>query len=273
MKKKIVLLLILVLSIFCIAATGCVTNQVDETVVLTEENASLVFSKVAEQVHGSTVSITCNVNGNTAGGAGVVVSTDGYILTNYHVVKGARDNKVWVHFTDKENPNSTRSYSATIVAEKKDRTDYAKMDLALVKLDSFSASTLDLVPVKIKSEKVKWGEYGIVIGFPKQLGSLVSHAMVSNPSRKILHQIEDTLNTTKEVNLKTEFITLDAPVNPGNSGGGFFDSNGKLAGIVTLRQYGDGTANKDVVFGIGYAIPASSISGYLERYGIRLSAE
>lgn len=73
MKKKIVLLLILVLSIFCIAATGCVTNQVDETVVLTEENASLVFSKVAEQVHGSTVSITCNVNGNTAGGAGVVV--------------------------------------------------------------------------------------------------------------------------------------------------------------------------------------------------------
>ena len=48
MKKKIVLLLILVLSIFCIAATGCVTNQVDETVVLTEENASLVFSKVAD---------------------------------------------------------------------------------------------------------------------------------------------------------------------------------------------------------------------------------
>ena len=44
-----------------------------------------------------------------------------------------------------------------------------------------------------------------------------------------MHQIEDTLNTTKEVNLKTEFITLDAPVNPGNSGGGFFDSNGKLA--------------------------------------------
>lgn len=273
MKKKIVFILVLLLSIICITATGCYTNNIDETVVLTEENASLVFSKVAEQVHGSTVNITCNVNGNTAGGAGVVVSEDGYILTNYHVVKGARDNKVWVHFTDKDNPDSIRSYNATVVAEKNDRTDYAKMDLALVKMDSFSASNQHLTPVKIKSEKVKWGEYGIVIGFPKQLGSLVSHAMVSNPSKKIFHEIKETLNTAKEVSLKTEFITLDAPVNPGNSGGGFFDANGRLAGIVTLRQYDDSENNKNVVFGIGYAIPASSISGYLERYGIKLSAE
>ena len=63
---------------------------------------------------------------------------------------------------------------------------------------------------------------------------------------------------------------LVAPVNPGNSGGGFFDSNGKLAGIVTLRQYDKNDKNEYVTFGIAYAIPAESIVGYVKRYGITM---
>ena len=256
-RKSIVLILVLILSILCITATGCFTKNVTEEVNVANNN--FAFENVVGEVINSTVTITCVTDNGTSGGAGVVVSSEGHILTNYHVISGARS--VTVRFADaEESEYSGLAYNADIVSEIKDGSAYTNMDLALIKIRG-SLST-KFKPVKIKTEQVKWGEYGVIIGNPKQVGSLCAHAMVSNPSRLMEHKVK--------VVHKTEFITLDAPVNPGNSGGGFFDSNGKLAGIVTLRQYDDSEANKNVVFGIAFAMPANTVNKYLQRYGINL---
>lgn len=262
-RKRIIvstLILILLLSI-CLIASGCWPKDVTETPTLSSPN--FVFEKVVNKVLESTVRITCRVSNGTQGGSGVIVSTDGYVLTNYHVVKGAINNEATIKITSLSSKYET-IYEAEILSEIEDNTSYSKMDLAVLKIKSFNSSIKGFTPVSLKSDKVTWGEYGVIIGNPKQLGTYCAHAMVSNPSRKVTHGI-------KQAGFVTDFITLDAPVNPGNSGGGFFDASGKLAGIVTLRQDNKTEgSNKDVIFGIGYAIPADSIRGYLARYKIKL---
>lgn len=267
-KKSVIFLIVLMLFTVVVSVCACTTQNITEYPVL--ENANFAFEKVVSDVLGSTVTITCKVSSGVQGGSGVVVSSDGYILTNYHVVQGAIGNSAKVMFVNEDKPDYGVEYEAEILAEKNDGTKYAKMDLAVLKIKSLNSGLSAFTPVKLKSEKVVWGECGVIIGNPKQLGSMCAHAMVSNPSREMAHKITTTIGKTKEVNLVTDFITIDAPVNPGNSGGGFFDSKGNLAGIVTLRQYDQSSANINVVFGIGYAIPASSIKGYLARYDINL---
>lgn len=258
-KNKICLSIFVFIMMVVVGATAsaCTTNTITENISI--ENGILMFEKIAGAVLPSTVTVTCTTrSGGTAGGAGVVVSSDGYVLTNYHVIKDANGTTATIKFTDEE--GDITKYTAEILSEKNDGSSYSKMDLALLKI-----SGKNFTPVKLKADKVKWGESGLIVGNPKQLGSLCAHAYVSHPGRKVNHEIKNT-----KVNLVTEMITLDAPVNPGNSGGGFFDARGRLAGIVTLRQSVSDTNNENVVFGIGYAIPASSIKGYLARYNITL---
>lgn len=252
MKKKL-FLTALVMLIICIAACGCITQNVTEEVKL--ENSNFAFEKVVSSVIESTVTITCqNESGGTSGGAGVIVTSDGYIVTNYHVVRGDNDGKANVVITSANGVNAY--YTATILPEINDNTDFAKMDLAVLKINSVAG--VHFKPVTFKQNEVTWGEFGVMIGNPKQLGSLCAHAMVSNPKKTIQHKIKYTHNV--------DCIVLDAPVNPGNSGGGFFDASGNLAGIVTLRQYDDSSANQNVTFGIAYAIPSQTVYNYLQRY-------
>ncbi|MDE6967154.1 MAG: trypsin-like peptidase domain-containing protein [Clostridia bacterium] len=266
MKKKGIFIVICVLIVLCATLTGCFTKDITEEVNLS--NANFIFEKVVGKVLESTVTITCSTNSGTSGGAGVVVSSDGYVLTNYHVVQGATS--IRVGFTDPNNPDNVKYEYADYIKELNDSSKYAKMDLALLKINSSLLGKSEFTPVKLKEKDVKYGEYGVVIGNPKQLGNLCAHAMVSHPSRTVNHTINSTIGKSKEVNLTTDFIIIDAPVNPGNSGGGFFDASGNLTGIVTMRQYDATSDNKNVVFGIGYAIPASSIKGYLARYKINI---
>ena len=184
-------------------------------------SANFIFEKVVGEVIDSTVTISCTTSGGTSGGAGVVVSADGYVLTNNHVVKDSTTKTADIRFANGE-------YCQAIILSEKNSGNLASLDLTLLKITDRIKN--DFKPVKLKEEDVKWGEYGVIIGNPKQLGTLCAHAMVSNPKRLMQHSIK-TIHST-------EFITLDAPVNPGNSGGGFFDASGKLAGIVTLRQIG-----------------------------------
>lgn len=262
MKKKSILVLIVIMLItICLVASGCWTKSVTETPTL--GNMNYVFEKVVPSVLESTVRVSCKVANGVQGGSGVIVSSDGYVLTNYHVIKGALNNEVTIRIPSLNSKFETE-HDAEIVKEIDDNSTYSKMDLALLKIKSVTASMNAFKPVTLKLDQVKWGEYGVIIGNPKQLGTSCAHAMVSNPSRRITQDI-------KEFGFTTDFITLDAPVNPGNSGGGFFDVNGKLAGLVTLRQDNKSTtSNKYVIFGIGYAIPAESIRGYLARHKIKL---
>ncbi len=157
-------------------------------------------------------------------GSGVIVSPDGYILTNNHVVDGASD--VRVTFADK------RQLKATVVG-----TD-PKTDIAVLKVDGsgFSAITIG------DSSKVQVGDYALAIGDPFGVGQTVTMGIISATNRGNLG-IEDY----------EDFIQTDAPINPGNSGGALVNDRGELVGINTaILSHGSG-GNE----GIGFAIPVN----------------
>jgi serine protease Do len=155
-------------------------------------------------------------------GSGVIVSPDGYVLTNNHVVDGATDVKVT--FSDK------RQLQAKVVG-----TD-AKTDIAVLKVEGsgFPAITVG------DSSKVEVGDYALAIGDPFGVGQTVTMGIISAKNRGNLG-IEDY----------EDFIQTDAPINPGNSGGALVNDRGELVGINTaILSHGSG-GNE----GIGFAIP------------------
>ncbi len=156
-------------------------------------------------------------------GSGVIVSPDGYILTNNHVVDGATD--VHVTLADK------REFKAHVVG-----TD-PKTDLAVLKIDATNLPTVVLG----NSDKVQVGDYALAVGDPFGLGSTVTMGIISATGRGNLG-IEDY----------EDFIQTDAPINPGNSGGALVNDRGDLIGINTaILSHSEGNQ------GIGFAIPVN----------------
>src|SRR5579864_4597958 len=157
-------------------------------------------------------------------GSGVLVSPDGYILTNNHVIDGATD--VRVTLADK------RQLKAKVVG-----TD-PKTDIAVLKVEGsgFPAITIG------DSSKVQVGDYALAIGDPFGVGQTVTMGIISAMNRGNLG-IEDY----------EDFIQTDAPINPGNSGGALINDRGELIGINTaIISHGSG-GNQ----GIGFAIPVN----------------
>jgi Do/DeqQ family serine protease len=169
-------------------------------------------------------------------GSGVIVSSDGYIITNNHVISGA--DKVEVRLSD------SRVFQARIIG-----TD-PKSEVAVVKID---AKGLPSLPVGDTS-KLRIGTFVLAIGNPFGLGQTVTFGIVSALGRSGLG-ITDYEN----------FIQTDAAINPGNSGGALVNMKGELIGINTsiLSKSGGN-------IGIGFAIPADfaiSIKNSILRYG------
>jgi serine protease Do len=165
-------------------------------------------------------------------GSGVIVSPEGYILTNNHVVDGATDVKVTL--------SDRRELKAKIIG-----TD-PKTDVAVLKLEgsNFPAITLG------DSSKVQVGDYALAIGDPFGVGQTVTMGIVSAKGRGNLG-IEDY----------EDFIQTDAPINPGNSGGALVNDRGELIGINTaILSHGSG-GNE----GIGFAIPAKLAQGVMNQ--------
>jgi serine protease Do len=163
-------------------------------------------------------------------GSGVIVSPDGYILTNNHVVDGATD--VRVTLADK------RQLKAKIVG-----TD-PKTDIAVLKVEGsgFPAITVG------DSSKVQIGDYALAIGDPFGVGQTVTMGIISAMNRGNLG-IEDY----------EDFIQTDAPINPGNSGGALVNDRGELVGINTAILSGGSGGNQ----GIGFAIPINLARGVM----------
>jgi serine protease Do len=170
-------------------------------------------------------------------GSGVVISPDGYILTNNHVVDGATDVKVL--FGDK------REMKARIVGTDK------KTDIAVLKVDATNLATLPIGD----SSKMEPGDIVLAIGNPFGLNQTVTMGIVSAIGRGGLG-IEDY----------EDFIQTDAAINPGNSGGALIDENGNLIGINTAILSGGGGGNE----GVGFAIPinmARNVMDQILKYG------
>jgi Do/DeqQ family serine protease len=160
----------------------------------------------------------------TSLGSGVVVSPDGYILTNNHVVEGATDVKV--SFFDKE------EYPAKIVGTDK------YTDVAVLKIDKRSLTALPFAD----SAKAEVGDVVLAIGEPFGLGQTVTMGIISAKGRAGLG-----------IERYEDFIQTDAAINRGNSGGALIDTKAELVGINTAILSGETGGNQ----GIGFAIPAN----------------
>ena len=165
-------------------------------------------------------------------GSGVVVSADGYILTNNHVVEGADQIEISL--------NDGRKLKAEIVG-----TD-PESDLAVLKV----ASDAKLEPITFAQPRtLKVGDVVLAIGNPFGVGQTVTSGIVSALDR-----------THLGINTFEDFIQTDAAINPGNSGGALVDSNGVLVGINTAIYSQSGGS-----MGIGFAIPVSLAQNVLEQ--------
>lgn len=162
-------------------------------------------------------------------GSGVLISPDGYVVTNNHVVEGAE--RIRVRLADK------RQFEARLVG-----TD-ASTDLAVVKIDA--ENDVPVVPFG-NSDRVQVGDWVVAVGNPLQLTSTVTAGIVSALGRQ-LSIIEDQFRIEN-------FIQTDAAINPGNSGGPLVNLSGQLVGINTAIA-----SNTGGYQGIGFAIPVNTV--------------
>ncbi|MTK53082.1 Do family serine endopeptidase [Paludibacter sp.] len=174
-----------------------------------------------------------------ASGSGVIISTDGYIVTNNHVVSEADNIQVVL--------NDKRTFTATVIG-----TD-PNTDIALLKIDAKDLPTL----VFGNSDDLKLGEWVLAIGNPFNLTSTVTAGIVSAKARNI--------NIISSKTPIESFIQTDAAINPGNSGGALVNTKGELIGINTAIASQTGS-----YAGYGFAVPVSIVSKVvadIKQYG------
>ena len=201
-----------------VSSSGMTTSQVSEMV------SPSVVVITTEQVVYSQWSWYGQNQVESGAGSGVIISSDGYILTCAHVVSGASQITVTIGDTD---------YTATVVGE--DDTS----DVAVLKIDATG-----LTPATVgDSDSLSVGDSVLAVGNPLgELGGTVTSGIVSALNRSVTIQGTSSTNTMS-------LIQMDASVSPGNSGGGLFNMNGELIGLVNAKS-----SSSDAE-GLGLAIP------------------
>lgn len=164
-------------------------------------------------------------------GSGVIVSDDGYILTNNHVIEGANEITVVL--------SNEREYKAELIGRDPAGSGAGGSDLAVLKI---KAEGLPALPFG-DSDALEVGEWVIAIGTPLELSQTVTRGIVSSKDRRGFTQRD-----------YAQFIQTDAPINRGNSGGALINIRGELVGINTLIATSGFTTGN---IGIGFAIPSN----------------
>ncbi len=175
-------------------------------------------------------------------GSGVIISADGYIVTNNHVIKGA--NKIEVKL------NNQKTYTADLIG-----TD-PSTDIALIKIDEKALPFMKFVD----SDAINVGDWALAVGNPFGLNSTVTAGIISAKGRSINILRENSDSPVES------FIQTDAAINPGNSGGALINVNGDLIGINTAIASPSGT-----YAGYGFAVPSNLVKKVVEdikKYGL-----
>lgn len=169
-------------------------------------------------------------------GSGVFITSDGYIVTNSHVVDGAMESGISVTTSDK------KTHKAELIG-------YDPLtDLAVIKIDGDDYPAVHLGNI----EDVKVGEMVLAVGNPLGLNSTVTSGIISALGRGNMGLVRQRSQSPYAIE---HFIQTDAAINPGNSGGGLFDLNGSLVGINTAIA----TAGTGGYIGYGFAIPINIV--------------
>jgi len=166
-------------------------------------------------------------------GSGVIISPDGYIITNNHVIKGASELEITL--------NNRKSYTAEVVGL------HESSDIALLKIDESDLPYITFA----NSDNVKVGEWVLAVGNPFNLTSTVTAGIVSAKARNI--------NISRETRMIESFIQTDAAVNPGNSGGALVNVRGELIGINTAI-----TSQTGSYVGYSFAVPSNIAKKVIE---------
>lgn len=174
----------------------------------------------------------------TATGSGIIISDDGYIVTNNHVVDSSSSNSSYSYYSLSDATSvkvklygSDETYDATIVGKD------SQTDLAVLKIEKTGLTAAEFA----NSDQAVVGEFAMAVGSPLGLDTTVTTGIISAVNREV------ESDGTKYVCIQT-----DAAINSGNSGGALVNSEGKVIGINTLKLSGSG------VEGIGFAIPINS---------------
>lgn len=166
----------------------------------------------------------------TGAGSGVILSKDGYIVTNNHVIEGASKIQVTTH--------DGKTYTATLIGKD------SQSDLALLKIDADN-----LTPAVLgESSKLSIGDSAIAIGNPLGQGATLTTGVISALDKELTIDGETM-----------KLLQTNAAINPGNSGGGLFNSNGELIGIVNAKTSGES------IEGLGFAIPIDEAKTVIEE--------
>jgi Do/DeqQ family serine protease len=168
-------------------------------------------------------------------GSGVIISADGVIVTNTHVVKGGTDTQIRVALSDK------REYDARIVSQDE------RSDLAVLKIEK-GGNDFPFLQFA-DSDKLEVGDLVLAIGNPFGVGQTVTSGIISALARTEMAQSDTQV-----------FLQTDAAINPGNSGGALVDMNGRLVGINTMIFSQSGGS-----VGIGFAIPSNLVRFYADN--------
>lgn len=220
---------------------GTTTNQpvLYQSVASTGSTGELSVADVAAKAADSVVEINTKSITNSfygqqvsgSAGSGVILSADGYIVTNNHVIENASSITVRTRSGDE--------YEASLIGAD------AQSDLAVLKIDARG-----LTPAVLgDSDSLVVGETAVAIGNPLgELGGTVTSGIISALSREIT--MSDGVTMT--------LLQTNAAINPGNSGGGLFNSDGELIGVVNAKSTGEG------VEGLGFAIPVNTMKSVVE---------
>lgn len=163
-----------------------------------------------------------------AGGSGVIISEDGYIVTNNHVIDGASKLRVTLH--------DGRAFDAKVIG-----SDPAT-DVALIKIEAEALPTIAFG----SSDELRLGEWVLAIGYPMELQSTITAGIVSAKARSL-----GAMNNRYGIE---SFIQTDAAVNPGNSGGALVNTRGELVGINTIIKTSTGS-----YVGYSFAVPETIV--------------
>lgn len=253
-KRIVTICLVLVFGLSCgvlggyAAVNFFVPNMVEEkleTIVNNSTSTGTYIPTVTVDQSGSSVAMVASVVSDTVveiqtetityasyfgqyvssgAGSGVIISEDGYIVTNHHVIEGATEITV--------RTKNAQEYPATLVGSD------ARTDVAVLKVEGNDLPFATFGD----SDTLVVGQEVVAIGNPLgELGGTVTNGIISALEREI--QVEGQMMTLLQTN---------AAINPGNSGGGLFNMNGELVGVVNAKSSGEG------VEGLGFAIPVNT---------------
>lgn len=220
-------------------------NSVGNTTINVDKASTNVVSAIAQKTVPSVVGIRVTAttdsfyffgSGQSSDeGSGVIYSQDGYIITNYHVISIAQENKSSGKISVYLSTNPEEAIEAKIIGFDED------YDLAVIKIDKTGLNAINFAD----SNDISVGDMAVAIGNPGGLDymSSVSSGIISGLNRTI--QLEGTA--------QMKLIQTDAAINPGNSGGALVNSNGELVGINSSK------ISSEEYEGMGFAIPSNTV--------------